>query len=91
MQRLYERWQSEGFTILAVNQGEPEATAVAFAESLGLTFPLALDTDYAVSKLYVVRSLPTSFFIDRDGVIRSIVIGAMNGPLLESNLRKTFQ
>lgn len=90
MQRLYERWQPEGFTILAVNQGEPEATAVAFAQSLGLTFPLALDTDYAVSDLYAVRSLPTSFFIDREGVIRSIVIGAMNGPLLESNLRKAL-
>jgi cytochrome c biogenesis protein CcmG/thiol:disulfide interchange protein DsbE len=89
-QAAYERYRDQGFTILAVNQGEAEATATAFAQRLGLTFPIVLDHRGEASDLYGVRALPTSFFVDREGIVRAVVVGAMNGPLLESNLRRIF-
>ncbi|MCC7352119.1 MAG: redoxin domain-containing protein [Anaerolineae bacterium] len=89
-QAAYNQRKDQGFTILAVNQGETGATATAFAQRLGLTFPIVLDNRGEASDLYGVRALPTSFFVDREGIVRAVVVGAMNGPLLESNLRRIF-
>ena len=43
-----------------------------------LTFPILLDQDGAVGRRYLLRALPSTFFIDRQGVIRTVVFG---GPL----------
>jgi peroxiredoxin len=59
----------------------------AFAEKLGLTFAIPLDQDAEVSRLYRVRSLPTTFFIDRSGVIRQTQIG----PVTEATLKQLLK
>jgi peroxiredoxin len=70
-------WQAEDIVILAVNQGESSDTVKAFASYYGLTFPLLLDTNYQASFAYNVRLLPTTFFIDKDGIIKEIKTGAI--------------
>ena len=45
-------------------------TVLPFVDSFGMTFPVALDRDGQVSTLYRVRGLPTTFFIDADGIVR---------------------
>jgi peroxiredoxin len=86
MQRVFEDYQDQGFTILAINATDQDQVDKArdFADQKGLTFPILFDTDGAVSKLYQVRALPTSFFIDDQGVIKEVVIG---GPMSEALLR----
>ncbi len=90
MQKAYEAYQDQGFVILAVNATNQDSRqdAVDFAGQYGLTFPILLDTSGEVSSLYQLRSLPTSFFIDRHGVIQEVVIG---GPMSEALLRTRVQ
>jgi cytochrome c biogenesis protein CcmG, thiol:disulfide interchange protein DsbE len=86
MQRVYEEYASQGFEILAVNttfQDDPNR-ASAFAAELGLTFPIVWDLDGRVSDLYQLRGMPTSFFVDGDGIIQEVIIG---GPMAEALLR----
>lgn len=85
MQRLYDRYQGQGFEILAVNATNQDSrqAAAAFVEEYGLTFPILLDIDGTVSAQYLLRALPTSFFIGPDGVIRDVVVG---GPMAEAFL-----
>ncbi len=52
--------------------------------------PVALDQRTGVSQQYLVNSLPTTFFIDRDGVIRSTFIGPMSDAVLAQNLRSIY-
>jgi peroxiredoxin len=83
MDEVYSQYQNQGFIILAVNstiQDDPDE-AKAFFKEMGLTFPLLLDTDGSVTQTYQVRSLPTSFFIDREGIIQEVIIG---GPMAEA-------
>ena len=83
MEEVFELYQNQGFVILAVNstiQDDPDEAKALFQE-LGLTFPLLLDTDGSVTQTYQVRSLPTSFFIDREGIIQEVIIG---GPMSEA-------
>jgi hypothetical protein len=49
-----------------------------------LTFPILLDESGSVGTSYQLRSLPSSFFIGRDGIIKEVVIG---GPMAEALLR----
>ena len=81
-----ERYAGQ-IAVVGVNQAESAATVAKAAVELGLTFPIPLDHRGDVSQVYGVRSLPTTFFIDRDGVIRQI----QNGPLTEATLAQLLQ
>jgi len=86
MQKIYDEYGPDDLVILAVNSTNQDriSDVAAFSMEQGLSFPILLDTHVSVSAQYQVRSLPTSFFIDPDGIIREIVIG---GPMAEVLLR----
>lgn len=83
MESAYRGLRDRGFTILAVNMTNQDSASQAesFIERLGATFPIVYDTTGNVEALYGLRALPTSFFIDEEGIIQSIIIG---GPMPES-------
>lgn len=86
LQRVYQDYQARGLEILAVNatsQDTPDA-ALALAQKTGLTFPVLLDPQGAFASLYQVQALPTSFFIDKNGLIQEVIVG---GPMSEALLR----
>jgi thiol-disulfide isomerase/thioredoxin len=88
--RVYQEYESQGFEVLAVNTTyqDNEADAAAFAQNLGLTFPILLDRTGEISQSYLLRGLPSSYFIDREGIIRSVVVG---GPMTETLIRTKIQ
>jgi len=88
LQALHEQRGSQGVVVLAVNSTvqDREQAARDFAAEYGLTFPIGLDRDGQATRLYRVRALPSTFFIDRGGVIRRVVVG---GPLHASVLETT--
>lgn len=77
MQEVYESYRDQGFTILAVDVQDDRTEVKSFVEELGLTFPVLLDSRGEVSRSYRIRGLPTSYFVDQDGVI----IGRELGPV----------
>lgn len=85
-QDRYEKFQQEGFQILAVDFDEPEDEVAVFGEELGLTFDLLLDPGAEIQSLYRVLGYPTSFFVDREGVIQAQHIGVMTEDQLDNNL-----
>ncbi len=62
--------------LLAVNSGEDEKNVTDFLAKNGYTFPVALDTDFAVGSLYPTDGIPYTVIIDPNGVITSIQLGA---------------
>jgi len=90
IERVYQEYKGEGFTVLAVNmtyQDDPFAI-VPFADEQGLTFPILLDETGETAQAYQLRSLPSSYFIRRDGIINEVVIG---GPMSEALLRTRIE
>lgn len=87
MDSIYQKYKDDGFIILAVNVTNQEITvsnATDFAKSLNLTFPIVFDHTGEVSEQYHLQSLPSSFFIGKDGIIKEVVIG---GPMAEALLQ----
>ncbi len=77
MERLYRDFQSKGLEILAVSTDAQGAVVTRpFQEKMGLTFPILHDSDYTIGRLYGARTLPMSFLIDRQGIIRHRIFGA---------------
>ena len=90
LEKVYEEYKDQGLIVLgldATDQDNLDAIA-PFEKQYNLTFPILLDTNGEASALYELRSLPTSFFIGRDGVIREVVIG---GPMSEALLRTNIE
>ena len=73
IQEVYEdkEWQEKGLVILAVNAGEEAGTVREFMTDRGLSFTVLLDTDASVAQDYNVRGIPTTFFIDKNGIINT--------------------
>jgi len=87
IQAAYEAYKDEGFTVLAVNFGEKKEAAEALVKAMGLTFPVVLDEKVAVAEHYNVVSLPVSFFIDPQGIIKEQVFG---GTLTKAQIGEIF-
>lgn len=90
LQRVYEANHERGLEVLAVHTTyqDSEAAAQDFVQEYALTFPVPLDRAGEISRLYQLRALPTTFFIDRQGVIRQVVLG---GPMSEATLQVAVQ
>ncbi|MBI5825423.1 MAG: TlpA family protein disulfide reductase [Chloroflexi bacterium] len=90
IQKMYDEYKDQGFIVLGVNmtyQDDP-FTVTPFVEEHGLTFPILLDEIGNVGTAYQIRSLPSSYFINRLGVITEVVIG---GPMSEALLRTRIE
>jgi len=81
---FYETHQADGFVVLAVNSQEGASTVKSFIQDNGFTFPVLLDSQGQVMDRYHVRALPTSFIIDRHGLIQHIQTGEISPQQLEA-------
>jgi peroxiredoxin len=73
--KYYRKLNKEGFLVLAVNVKQRPEVALAFTAQLDITFPIPLDPDGTLARKYGVYAIPTNFLIDREGIIREILIG----------------
>ena len=72
--------------VLGINQGESAAKVNNFVQLRGFSYSFLIDTAQDVGDLYKVSALPTSVFIDAEGVIRATHIGQILANELEQNL-----
>ena len=68
--------------VIAVNT-DPDADVKGFADQLGLTFPIVLDEEDRTMKNYSVMGIPTTYFIDEQGIITQKYIGEMDYEMIE--------
>ncbi|MCS6826419.1 MAG: TlpA family protein disulfide reductase [Caldilinea sp.] len=85
IQRAAEHY--DGLVVFAaIDQAEPIERVQRFVEEAGLTVIVPLDGEQIVGERYGVRGLPTTYFIDEAGVIRSIWMGEMNSIILAEQI-----
>jgi cytochrome c biogenesis protein CcmG, thiol:disulfide interchange protein DsbE len=91
IQAAYEQYHDQGFTVLAVNLQEDPPAVAAFMRENQLTFPALLDRDGQVSRAYQAVGLPSSFFVDRRGVIRAVYRGPMPRSTIAGTVEQLLQ
>jgi peroxiredoxin len=87
IERQYQQFKDQGIQILAVNIAESNLVASRFADRYGLSFPILLDKDRSVTQRYGVIPIPTSFFIDKNGIVVAKVQSMMTDEMIREHLQ----
>lgn len=72
IEALYNKYKKIGFTVLAVNVDEDPANAHAMLKEVPVSFPVVLDTKNTSIQEYQVQAMPSTYMVDRKGVIREV-------------------
>ncbi len=81
---IYKKYREKGFVILAINVAQSVKTVKKYVNRLGLSYPILLDSDSATAKKYGVAGLPTTFILDRGGIVREKLLGEASGEIFET-------
>lgn len=80
LERLWRTHRARGLTVVGVcTDGSDGDYVERLVAGLEITYPIVLDTRNTVARRYGVQALPTSFVIDRGGIIRDRIEGYVKG------------
>jgi peroxiredoxin len=94
IQSVYQTYKNRGITVIPVVTGirtpaTLDADIKAFMSKAGWTdFSPLIDSDGAILSLYNQTGFPANFFMDKNGVIRVVTIGAMDAPSIENAVKQ---
>ena len=90
--RAYAEYRDDGLEILAVNLQETNKQVLEFAEEFGIEFPLVIDRDGELKDIWrlggPIGGIPTSYFLDEDGVVQDITYGPLTDEMLTERIGK---
>ena len=89
-QQQFQRYSDRGFTIVAVNNGETLEDVIGFRGEFGLTFPLAMDEQGEIQDLYGIFSYPSTFVVNREGVIVARHFGSLTSQQISEMIEPLF-
>jgi len=75
LNRLQAKYASKGLVIIGVGVDEDAAKYKAFSAKMGATFSLAHDAGHQAAGFFNPPSMPSSYLVDRKGVIRYVHAG----------------
>lgn len=79
LNRLYETYKDQGLVVIGVSQDERTRDARGFLRRTPAAFPIVIDSEHAVAGRYSPPRMPTSYIIDRRGVVRHVHEGFRSG------------
>lgn len=86
LQAYYARHKDQGFNLIAIEAGESLEEVAAFAKNYDLTFIVWLDPNTSAMQAFNNYNLPSSYVIDRKGVVRLAWTGAISLEMLEKHV-----
>jgi peroxiredoxin len=86
LQRMYDSDYSRGLIVVGINTSDDAASISHFVKARGITYPILRDIGQRTTIEYRVVDTPTSFIIDRQGVIRFKVLGPLEQATFSQNI-----
>lgn len=77
--------------VLAVDLQESPDEVRKFAEEYGAKFPIVIDANADVAGAYRLLGLPSSYFVDQQGILRDQFFGPLSRKTLDEKIEKTRQ
>ncbi|MCS7060158.1 MAG: TlpA disulfide reductase family protein [Anaerolineae bacterium] len=78
LEAVWREYKDRGLIVLGVDHLDTEAAARKYLADFGVTFPNGIDLQQQVSRAYRITGVPETFFIDKQGVVRKVVIQALS-------------
>lgn len=94
IQEAYERYKEDNVIVLAVNVLAAEQIEInevnKYIDEKGYTLPVLYDVDGTAMKQYMVSGFPTTFIIDKEGIIADFVSGTMEKEVIMEKIEKVI-
>lgn len=87
LQATWRRVQSQGIIFLGIDFQDAQSDGLNFLRTYGITYPSVVDGTGATAINYGVSGVPETFFLNRQGIIVSKVVGQLTEQTLQSNLQ----
>jgi thiol-disulfide isomerase/thioredoxin len=75
LNEFYHKYKDKGFEVVAINLDEDKNKAVSFLKKIPVEFTVLYDKNAQIAETYQVQAMPSSYFIDKKGVIRLVSRG----------------
>ncbi len=84
LEQAWLKYRDQGVVFVGVAYADVEPKSIAYMKEFNVTFPHAPDLGTDISQDYEITGVPETFFIDKDGLIRHVQIGAVNQQMLDT-------
>lgn len=85
---VYREHRDKGLEVLGINYGEESETVQGFLKGMEVSYRIVMDPYDEAADRYRIAALPTSFFVDSEGIIRAVHLGGMDRQAIEGKLAK---
>ncbi len=85
---VYREHRDKGLEVLGIDYGEDSQTVQGFLKGMEVSYRIVLDPYDEAADGYRIAALPTSFFVDSEGIIRAVHLGGMDRQAIEQKLAK---
>jgi cytochrome c biogenesis protein CcmG, thiol:disulfide interchange protein DsbE len=86
LEQVYSQHGQGHFILLGIDQADPNTDIARFGAAYKVTYPLLFDPGGAVSQSYGVTAIPTSYFIDSNGVVRAAFVTQLSPQTMRKGL-----
>ncbi len=90
IEALHQEYKDKGVLVLGVDIAESENTVRQYIQQGGFSWTIVLDSTGEVARDYQIAAIPTSFFLDKEGIIRAVKVGAMTKREMEDKLAEAM-
>lgn len=75
LERIFNQHRASGFTVVGVSQDSAASNVQQFLQRIRVSFPIVLDSGHVVAGRYAPPRMPTSYILDRRGIVRHVHAG----------------
>lgn len=87
LERFYSQYAAtHQFVLLGINQADPKDDIARFGADYHVSYPLLFDKGGGVNATYAVTAIPTTYFIDSSGVVRSVFVQPLTPRTMQQGL-----
>jgi thiol-disulfide isomerase/thioredoxin len=90
LEAIYRKYRDHGVVVLGLSASDSSEDITAFANELGLTFPILRDSQRKASDAYEVRFLPTSVLLNRNGQVVTRKVGVIDKVAMSGQIERLF-
>jgi len=87
LQKLYKERKKDGLELLMINAKESKSVVKKYIEKGGYSFRVLLDENGNVLRKYQVFGLPSTFFIDENGIVQYFYMGELTVGITKMGLK----
>lgn len=86
LEQVYSQQGQNRFILLGIDQTDPKIDIAPFGVAYKLTYPLLFDPGGAVNQSYGVTAIPTTYFVDSQGIVRAAFVTELSAQTMRQGL-----